>query len=255
MADRLAPILADARRRAAALDPDAVREAALGTERPSSLRDALATPGLSVVAEVKRRSPSRGDLDPDLDPVTLAAEYAAGGAAAVSVLTEPFHFDGSDADLVAVAATVEVPVLRKDFTVEAAQVWETRSIGASAVLLIVAALDQPVLRRLLATAAEAGIDALVEAHDADEARRALDAGAVIVGVNNRDLATFEVDLATAERVVSVLDGAAVTVAESGIWTGGDARRMADAGYDAVLVGEALVRADDPSALLEELRGG
>lgn len=255
MSDRLAPILDDARRRAKKISLDAVQERALGRPPSVSFEEALATPGLSVVAEVKRRSPSRGELAPDLDPVARAAAYAAGGAAAVSVLTEPNHFAGSDADLESVGAVVDLPILRKDFTVSEKQVWEARAIGAAAVLLIVSTMDQETLERFLDTAADVGLDALVEVHDEEEARRARDAGARVVGVNNRDLVTFEVDLTTAERVRPLLDEARVTIAESGIWTGTDARRMADAGYDAVLVGEALVRADDPTALLEELRRG
>jgi indole-3-glycerol phosphate synthase len=255
MSDRLSPILADARARAASLARDRLAEAALVAPAVPSFVDALVGPGLAVVAEVKRRSPSRGDLDRALDPVVQADRYAAGGAAAISVLTEPFHFAGSDDDLLAVRRAVPLPVLRKDFTVDDVQVDETRVLGASAVLLIVAALDQTTLARLLAAAVHVGLDALVEVHDEEEAARALDAGAVLVGVNNRDLSTFDVDLATAERVAACLGGAAVTVAESGIWCRADARRMHDAGYDAVLVGEALVRADDPAALLRELRDG
>ncbi len=252
MTDRLAPILAAAAERAAALDLTAL----LGAPAPTvpSLRDALAGPGLSVIAEVKRRSPSRGELASDLDPAARAVAYEAGGAAAISVLTEPDHFAGSSDDLRAVAKAVSLPLLRKDFTVDRAQIWEARAMGASAVLLIVAALDQPTLTGLVAEAAAAGLDALVEAHDTEEARRALDAGAAIVGVNNRDLTTFEVDLGTAESVAAIAREAPVTVAESGIWTAADARRMAEAGYDAVLVGEALVRADDPAALIAELIG-
>ncbi len=255
MGDRLAPILADARTRAKAIRLDDVQERAFGRPPAPSLETALSGPGLAVIAEVKRRSPSRGDLAPDLDPATRAAAYATGGAAAISVLTEPHHFSGSDADLEAVDAVVDVPILRKDFTVSEQQVWEARAIGAAAILLIVSALDQASLERFLDTAADVGLDALVEVHDAEEARRARDAGARIVGVNNRDLTTFEVDLATAEAVRPLLDEAEVTVAESGIWTGADARRMADAGYAAVLVGESLVRAEDPADLIRELRGG
>jgi indole-3-glycerol phosphate synthase len=255
MSDRLAPILADARRRAKAIRLDVVQERAFGRPPAPSLEAAIAGPGLAVIAEVKRRSPSRGELAPDLDPVAQATAYADGGAAAISVLTEPNHFSGSDADLEAVEAVVPVPILRKDFTVSEKQIWEARAIGAAAVLLIVSALDQETLERFLDTAADAGLDALVEVHDPDEARRARDAGARIVGVNNRDLTTFEVDLATAEAVRPLLGDASVTVAESGIWTAADARRMADAGYDAVLVGESLVRADDPADLIRELRGG
>lgn len=234
---------------------DGIREEAGAMPAPPSLAASLSGPGLGVIAEVKRRSPSRGDLAPDLDPVTQASAYADGGAAAISVLTEPDYFSGSPDDLRNVARAVGVPVLRKDFIVHPAQVWEARVLGASSVLLIVAALDDGELRSLLAVTADAGLDALVEAHTDDEARRAVDAGASIVGVNNRDLTTFEVDLSTAERIAELLDTVPVTVAESGIFTGADAARMAAAGYDAVLVGEALVKAPDPAALVAELRGG
>lgn len=222
---------------------------------PPSFRRALEAPGMSVIAEVKRRSPSRGDLAPDLDPPAQALRYAAGGAAAVSVLTEPEYFSGSPDDLAAVAGAVDVPVLRKDFIVHPAQVWEARALGASAVLLIVGVLDRHELASLLAVCAEAGLDPLVEVHDAAEARIAVDAGARIVGVNNRDLTDFSVDLATAEAVAPLLAEVPVTIAESGIFTGADAARMAAAGYDAVLVGEALVKAPDPAALVREMRGG
>ena len=222
---------------------------------PPSFRHALAAPGLAVIGELKRRSPSRGELDSSLDPPAQATRYAAGGAAAISVLTEPHYFSGSDDDLVAVTGAVPVPVLRKDFTVHPAQVWEARALGASAVLLIVAVLDRSELSELLAVASEAGLDALVEVHDEEEVEAALAAGAEIVGVNNRDLTDFTVDLATAERLAPRLAPARLTVAESGIFTGPDAARMREAGYDAVLVGEALVRAPDPAALVRELRGG
>ncbi|MGH8875396.1 MAG: indole-3-glycerol phosphate synthase TrpC, partial [Acidimicrobiia bacterium] len=217
------------------------------------LAGALAGPGLEVIAEVKRRSPSAGKLADRLDPATQAISYARGGAAAVSVLTEPRYFQGSAADLRAVREAVPLPVLRKDFTVDPVQVWEGRAMGADALLLIVAALTDGELAGLLAAAAEAGLAALVEVHTPDEARRAVAAGASLVGVNNRDLATFEVDLATAERIAPLLSGVAVRVAESGINTRSDAARMAAAGYHAVLVGEALIRAPDPGALVKELR--
>lgn len=218
------------------------------------LAAALAVGGLSVIAEVKRRSPSRGALAPDLDPGGLARLYAQGGAAAISVLTEPEFFDGSDRDLVTVRESVALPVLRKDFTLHPAQIWEARAIGADAVLLIAAILGDGDLRHLLETAYHAGPAALVEVHDEAEAERALEAGAQIVGVNNRDLATFETDLTTAERLGPMLADVPVRVAESGIFTFGDAQRMAEAGYQAVLVGEGLVRSGDPEAAVTALRG-
>lgn len=226
---------------------------AMESPPPPSFAGALAAPGMSVIAEVKRRSPSRGDLAPDLDPAIQAGRYAAGGAAAISVLTEPEFFGGSAGDLTTVVRKTGIPVLRKDFILDESQIWEARSWGASAVLLIVAALDDAQLTDLIGSAAEVGLDALVEVHDTEEARRAVDAGAEIVGVNNRDLRDFSVDLATAEKVAPLLADVEVTVAESGIFVGADAKRMAAAGYDAVLVGEALVKAEDPAALIEELR--
>jgi indole-3-glycerol phosphate synthase len=217
-----------------------------------SLAAALEAPGLGVIAEVKRRSPSRGTLADDLDPGEQAAAYARGGAAAISVLTEPDFFGGSLADLAAVRSAVTIPVLRKDFIVDAAQIWESRAAGADAVLLIVAVLTDAELSEFLAVAMDAGLDALVEVHDGAEAHRAVTAGARIVGVNNRDLATFTVDLATAELLAELISDVPIRVAESGIFERADARRMAEAGYQAVLVGEALVRASDPAALVADL---
>ena len=234
---------------------DRIRSAAEAAPRPPSFAHALTGEGIDVVAEVKRRSPSRGDLAPDLDPVVQARSYGRGGASAISVLTEPTYFGGSPEDLQAVAESCGLPVLRKDFVLDPVQVWEAAAWGASAVLLIVAALDDHDLGSLLAESEAAGLDALVEVHDDEEARRAVGAGARIVGVNNRDLGTFSVDLATSERIAPLLDPVDVRIAESGVFSGGDAARMAAAGYDAVLVGEALVRSADPATLVTELRGG
>ena len=215
---------------------------------------ALTTPGLSVIAEVKRRSPSAGAIDVDLDPAELASSYAVGGAAAVSVLTEADHFGALPGDLPAVRSAIGIPVLRKDFILEEAQVWQSRAMGADAVLLIVAILDDATLARLLATAAAAGLASLVEVHTAGEAGRATDAGAGIIGVNNRDLSTFGVDLGTAERIRPLLGSGVVAVAESGVSSVEGAGRMAAAGYDAVLVGAAAVRSGDPAGFVASLRG-
>ena len=220
---------------------------------PRSLERALAVDGLSVIAEVKRRSPSAGEIDVGLDPAGMAKGYEAGGCAAVSVLTEPQYFGGSLDDLAAVRSAVDVPVLRKDFTIDPAQVWEARAAGADAVLLIVAALDDALLAECIETADAAGVEAIVEIHTAAEARRALDAGARIVGVNNRDLATFTTDLTVAESIAPLLEAVPVTIAESGVSGVEGARRMASAGYDAILVGEALVRHPDPRSFVAELR--
>ena len=219
-----------------------------------SLIDALCAPGLSVVAEIKRRSPSAGDIDTTLDPVTQAQKYVAGGASAISVLTEPDFFGGSLADLSAVKAVVDVPVLRKDFTLDAAQIWEARAAGADAVLLIVAALSEMLLSELIGVAGQVGVDAIVEAHTADEVRVAVAAGAQIIGVNNRDLGTFVTDLSVAESVADLLPQGIVTIAESGVSDVDGARRMRNAGYDAILVGEALVRSKDPAAFVAALKG-
>lgn len=247
--------MAEAQQRAQALDEDVLRRRAAFADPPRSVLAALdATPGLAVIAEVKRRSPSAGDIDAMLDPVTQASAYASGGAAAVSVLTEPDHFGGSLDDLRRVRSAIEAPVLRKDFIVAPGQVFEARVAGADAVLLIVAALSQPVLERLIGQVQDLGMTPLVEVHDGPETERALSAGARLIGVNNRDLATFDVDLATAETLAPLLVDAEATVAESGIATPEDARRMADAGYRAVLVGEALVRAPDPAAMVRALSG-
>lgn len=213
---------------------------------------ALTGDGLQLIAEIKRRSPSAGDLAPGIDPVDQAIRYVEGGAAAISVLTEPEFFAGSLDDLRAVRDAVDVPILRKDFTLHAAQIWEARAAGADAILLIVAALADDELSHLLGVAAAAGVDALVEAHTLVEARRAEAAGARIIGVNNRDLTTFVTDLATAESVGGEIE-ADVLVAESGVSDVAGAARMAAAGYDAILVGEALVRSSDPAGLVASLR--
>ena len=232
----------------------AVMEKAEAAASPPSFEEALSRPGLAVIAEIKRRSPSRGDLAIDLDAVEQARRYAAGGAAALSVLTEPVFFAGHPEDLVAARATTGLPILRKDFVIESLQIWEARAMGASAVLLIAAALTPNELAALLDDAGRAGLSALVEVHTIDEAKLSVDLGARIVGVNNRDLASFEVDLAAAEDIAPFLSDASLTVAESGIHSRIEAMRMAAAGYDAVLVGEALVRSADPASLIKEMAG-
>ncbi len=248
-------IIADVRGRLPRLRQQSadLRVAALAREPARDFVAALTGPDLSVIAEIKRASPSRGSIDADLDPAALAAEYERGGASAVSVLTEPRFFQGSPDDLRLVRATVAVPVLRKDFILDPVQIWEARACGADAVLLIVAALDEQALAGLLAETRLAGMEALVEVHDAGEVDVAGAAGARVIGVNNRDLSTFEVDLATAERLAPLLGEDVVTVAESGIRDRADAARMRAAGYDAVLVGESLVRAGDARALVAGLR--
>jgi len=205
-----------------------------------------------VIAEVKRASPSAGAIRAGLDAVAQARAYAAAGAAAISVLTDGPGFGGSLADLAAVREAVAVPLLRKDFVVDGYQLLEARAHGADAALLIVAALDADTLRRLLAGCRELGLAALVEVHDEAEVDAALAAGATIVGINNRNLKTFVVDLAVSERLLPRLPASVRGVAESGVRTADDARRLRRAGAANLLVGEALVRAADPGALLREM---
>ena len=206
-----------------------------------------AAPGLAVIAEVKRASPSRGALADIAEPASLAAAYAAGGAAVVSVLTEPRRFSGSLDDLAAVRARIEVPVLRKDFLVTPYQVAEARAWGADLVLLIVAALAQDELVALREQAETLGMTALVEVHDEEETRRAVDAGARVVGVNARDLRTLAIDRTTFARLRPLIPDDVVSVAESGVRGVEDVRAYAAAGARAVLVGEALVTGGDPAA--------
>jgi indole-3-glycerol phosphate synthase len=207
---------------------------------------------VAVIAEIKRASPSKGALAPDLDPASLARAYTSGGAAALSVLTDREFFKGSPADLAAARNATPLPVLRKDFTVGPADVLDARAMGADAVLLIAAALSQEELESLHTLANRIGLDALVEVHDEEEAQLALQIGATLIGVNQRDLVTFEVDTARAERVGRVLPEDVIRVAESGIRDGDDVRRLATAGFDAVLVGEALVASADPSGAVSAL---
>ncbi|MDP9023206.1 MAG: indole-3-glycerol phosphate synthase TrpC [Actinomycetota bacterium] len=225
---------------------DALRERALQVAPGPSLEVALRGPGVAVIAEIKRASPSRGPLAPELDAVAQAEAYRDGGAAAVSVLTEPDRFLGSLDDLAAVAR-LEIPTLRKDFVVSPYQVWEARAAGASAVLLIVAALGPHDTQRLLQSCREADLDALVEVHNEQEAALAYEAGAAIVGINARDLNTFEVDQTIFARVRPALPDSVVTVAESALSGPEDVRTIALAGADAVLVGESLITAPDPRA--------
>ena len=209
--------------------------------------------GVAVIAEIKRASPSKGPLAADLDPSATAAGYERGGAAALSVLTDTEFFAGCAEDLVAARADTSLPVLRKDFTVGPKDVYDARLMGADAVLLIAAALSQSELVDLTGLTVSLGLDALVEVHDEDEAERALVAGATLVGVNQRDLVTFAVDPARAERVAKVIPDTAVRVAESGIRSADDVRRLVDAGFDAILVGEALVTSTDIEQAVQALR--
>jgi indole-3-glycerol phosphate synthase len=220
-----------------------------------SLRAALAGgPGVRVIAEIKRRSPSRGEIRADFDPVACAEAYAAAGAAALSVLTDERYFGGRLDFLAAVRAATSLPILRKDFLLDAYQIDEARVAGADAVLLIVAALDRERLERLLGHARNRGLEALVEVHDAAELELALAAGAELVGINNRDLHSFETDLRVTERLAPRVPESALVVAESGIATPEDVLRLEKAGARAFLVGESLMREPDPGLALRRLRG-
>ena len=220
----------------------------------AALEDVAASGDIAVISEVKRRSPSKGELAPGLDPAVLAQQYEAGGAACLSVLTDVDFFGGSIADLEIARAACSIPVLRKDFTVSARDVCDARLMGADCVLLIAAALDQHELTSFLDLALTIGLDALVEIHDEDELQRAVDAGADLVGVNQRDLVTFQVDTARAVRMAPQMPSGVIRVAESGITGPTDAAVLAEAGYHAVLVGEHLVTSGDPEGGVAALRG-
>ncbi|MCY3676769.1 MAG: indole-3-glycerol phosphate synthase TrpC [Gemmatimonadetes bacterium] len=222
---------------------------------PRRALQALSRSGnVGVIAEVKRRSPGAGDIDTGLDPVELAAEYEEGGALAISVLTDSRWFGGSLDDLIEVRAGGGVAVLRKDFVIDAVQVVEARAAGADLVLLIVRILDPVLLRDLRAMIHDMGMTALVEAHDEWEVEAALEAGALLLGVNNRDLSVFRTDLAVTERLAKYVPGEVLLVSESGIASAADVARVAAAGADAVLVGEALVRSGDRCGMVAAMAG-
>ncbi len=250
----VAGALADAARRRETRPLAQVERAALERPRALDARAALQRDAtIKVIAEVKRASPSRGALAEIRDPAALARQYAQGGASAISVLTEERRFGGSLADLEAVRAAVDVPVLRKDFIAEPYQVLEARAAGADLALLIVAALDDVLLRSLHALILELGMTPLVETHDADEVRRAVDLGATVIGVNARDLSTFELDRDLFGRLAPSIPDDTVRIAESAVSGVADVEHYRRAGADVVLVGEALVTGGDPVATLSEFR--
>ncbi len=224
-----------------------LRAAALDARPAAPFAAALRGERVRVIAEVKRASPSKGAIAAGLDAAAQAAAYVSGGAAAISVLTEPTRFGGSLDDLTAVAASVDVAVIRKDFLVHPVQLWEARAGGASAALLIVRALAPDQLARLMDTAAEAGLATLVEIRDFAELERALAVGATVIGVNNRNLETLVIDPTTAPAVIPHIPAACIAVAESGMRTPADVEPAADAGADAILVGSAVSASADPSA--------
>jgi indole-3-glycerol phosphate synthase len=253
----LARTVADVKARKKSVPAEFLEEGASFRSQPLSLKRSILAPDTSVIAEIKRASPSRGRFPVEIEPSAVAAEYVAGGAAAISVLTDEPFFQGSMIDLITAAGIAHqqnIPVLRKDFIVDDYQVLEALAIGADAVLLIVVALEQSLLRSLLETTREYGLEALVEVHDEGELQRANEAGAEIIGVNNRDLRTFEVDLATTERLAEKKPNSTVLVGESGIYSRDDVLRLERAGVDAVLVGESLILADDRAAAIRDLRG-
>lgn len=241
------------RRKAHPLDPATVLAQA-GGHRPFAA--ALGVPGqVNVIGEFKRRSPSRGILREDLGPAQVAQAYEVGGAAALSVLTEEQFFGGSVEDLKEARQATLLPTLRKDFLVDPYQVWESLEIGADAVLLIVAAVDDGTLRHLWAAVKEARLEAIFEVHDADDLQRALALEPAVVGINNRDLRTLAVDIQTSLDLVDRVPDDVIAVAESGLRGSGEIRRLRDAGFDAFLIGEHLMLADDPGAALEQLLEG
>ena len=209
---------------------------------------------ISIIAEIKRRSPSKGPLREGLDPTVLARNFEAGGAIALSVLTDGPFFGGCDADLAAARAATSLPVLRKDFTIDPYQIFEARHLGADAVLLIVRLLDPDRLSGMLALSRELGLDALVEVHSEGELEAAVECGASIIGVNSRDLTTFETNLEVALRLRARIPDDRISVAESGIRDADDVNRLRAAEFDACLIGETLIRASDPGTALRQLRG-
>ena len=235
---------------------DAVKSEAnfLPADREFPFEQALAKDGISFICEVKKASPSKGLIAEDFPYLTIAHDYEAAGAAAISVLTEPYYFQGSDRYLREIAQTVNIPVLRKDFTVDAYQIYEAKVLGASAVLLICSLLDTETLAEYLRIADSLGLSALVEAHDEAEIGSALRAGARIIGVNNRNLRDFTVDIHTGIQLRSMVPDNVLFVAESGIKTARDVEELRRANVNAVLIGETLMRSPDKKAALDELRG-
>ena len=243
---------ADLARRMRELPADELRTRLGPARRGRPFSEALIDEGISLIAEMKRASPSRGPIRPGASVADVVRAYQAAGARAVSVLTEGAHFGGSLDDLVDARAACELPLLRKDFVVDEYQLLEARVAGADAVLLIVAALDADRLAALMAAASDLGMDSLVEVHDEKEVEIAVESGAEVLGINNRDLHSLEVDLGTTFRLLADVPAGTVVVAESGITERAHVRELEDAGVDAILVGEALMRADDPERATREL---
>ena len=244
----------DLARRMSELPADELRTRLGPSRRGRPFSEALIDEGISLIAEMKRASPSRGPIRPGASVADVVRAYQAAGARAASVLTEGAHFGGSLDDLVAAREACDLPLLRKDFVVDEYQLLEARVAGADAVLLIVAALDPDRLAALVAAASDLGMDSLVEVHDEKEVEIAVESGVEVLGINNRDLHSLDVDLATTFRLLADVPAGTVVVAESGITERAHVRELEDAGVDAILVGEALMRADDPERAIRELLG-
>ena len=252
----LGRIVEEARLRARALEAhaDELEKSAKAADPTAPFRSALRDSTVGVIAEVKRKSPSKGWIRPEMDAAAQAKSYAAAGARAVSVLTEPEHFAGSVADLTAVKAAVSIPTLKKDFHVEPIQLLEAKALGASAALLIVRALGPVGLPRLMRVAQELDLEVLVEVRDEQELDLALACGARVVGINNRNLETLAIDAATSERLLSRVPSSVVAIAESGVSSRADVERVGRAGADAVLVGSSVSAAADPQDAVRRLTG-
>ena len=254
--------LADLSRKRARADQAVIPETemrarvkALGRGNGEAFLSALKKPGISFICEIKRASPSKGMISPDFPYMKIAGAYEKAGADCISCLTEPEYFLGSDRIFREIRSAVSLPMLRKDFTVSAYQLDQARLMGANAALLIVSLLDESTLAAYLERCEELGIAALVETHDEEEIRRAVSAGAKIIGVNNRNLKDFSVDFDNAARLRDRIPAGCVYVAESGVKTPADVERLQQIGADAALVGETLMRANDPAEMLRFLRGG
>ena len=218
-------------------------------------KEALKDPEIAIIAEVKKASPSKGLISRDFDYIEIAREYEDAGASAISVLTEPYFFKGSNNFLMEISENVSIPILRKDFTIDEYMIYEAKLLGASAVLLIVSILDDAQLKEYLDLSHDLGLSAIVETHDANEIKTALDAGADIIGVNNRNLADFTVDIENSIRLRSLVGDDVVFISESGIKTKEDVTRLKENNVDAVLIGETLMRSEDKKSMIFELKNG
>ena len=227
----------------------------LETNKEFPFKEALRDPQIAIIAEVKRASPSKGLIAEDFDYIKIAKEYESAGASAISVLTEPYFFQGSNDYLKEIAQTVSIPILRKDFVIDEYMIWEAKLLGASAVLLIVSILDIVQLKKYLDLAHDLGLSAIVETHDGNEIRTAMNVGAEIIGVNNRNLADFTVDIENSINLRRCVSDNLIFISESGIKTKDDVTRLKENNVDAVLIGETLMKSDDKKSLISELKNG